>query len=924
MNIKVSGQASVLWAKKRAENGRHAWLPVIVHLIDTQNSINWLFNHWLSRGQRDLLIGASTEQETQKLVKFLGFIHDVGKATAAFQIKESYDRDEILDDQLKSQLSSGGFLNLDELFLVSPNKSPHAIAGEAIIESLGIPVSVGAIIGGHHGKPAVEPPRGQIRDYTANYFQSDNETECQEPWKHVQQELLSCGLRTSGYQTVEDVPVITQPQAVLLEGLLIMSDWLASSEYLFDRAKKVPLFPLINIDESWKDIDMNQRFRQAMMAWDFGGEWMPEKITVEDPYKLRWGFEARPVQSAITKEISKVTDPGIIIIEAPMGIGKTEIALVAVEQLAYISGMDGVFMGLPTQATTNAMFGRVEEWLRFLAQTQNDNFQIKLMHGRSQFNQKYRCLPSAANVYDNDESGEIVVNSWFSGKKSILTKFTVGTIDNLLLMGLKQKHLFLRHLGFSGKVVIIDEVHAYDSYMNQYLYKAINWLGAYHVPIVILSATLPTEKRNSLLRAYLRGKYGRQYRKEVNARAGWEESQAYPLLSIVDGRQIKQVSEFPGRSDQKEMKIQVHRLNLSDEELIKDVVNKIRDGGIAGVIVNTVKRAQSLAKLVPKDLKLMLLHSAFLATDRINQETELQKAVGKKGHRPERMIVIGTQVLEQSLDIDFDVLYTDIAPMDLILQRAGRLHRHQIKRSEALIQPQLFIMGIEESDEYGKGNEAVYSKYLLMKTDHFLQETITLPDDISLLVQRVYEIGSDQDVLGINLARANYDVELERQRKKAKVFQIDSPKLKVGATIHNWLGRGLGKVDQDEQKAGAAVRDIKETLEVILVQHTSKGNYWLDGRQLSCVNPQEIAQQLIRIPSVVTPTSGQVDQAIKELETLTSQYFSSWQDNIWLKGALSLPLDENLSIVFEGWRLAYSSDLGLKYEKDDERGQQKL
>lgn len=918
MVIKLSKQTTSLWAKKRSTDGRQYWLPLIVHLTDTQNVINWLFEHWLSPGQQRLLAGSLPEAETQRLVKFVGVIHDIGKGTAAFQMKTSYDHDAELDDELKARLSRNGFLALDDVCLASAKKSPHAIAGEAIIEDFGVPASIGAIIGGHHGKPAKESPTDQIVDYTANYYQSDNVPARQQPWRTVQSDLFNYGLTSSGYQSVAEVPDITQPQAVILEGLLIMADWLASSEYL-DREQKRPLFPLVSLDQSWRDINLKQRFRQAISAWDVDGEWAPQRVDLKQPYQERWKFIPRPVQTTMTQAIGEALDPGMVIIEAPMGLGKTEIALLAAEQLAYTTGRDGLFMGLPTQATTNAMFDRVTAWLKVLAGGQNENFQIKLMHSKSQFNPKYRELPHAANVYDEDQSGEVVVNDWFAGKKSILTKFTVGTIDHLLLMGLKQKHLFLRHLGFSGKVVIIDEVHAYDAYMNQYLEKAIAWLGAYHVPIIVLSATLPKAKRNTLLKAYLKGKYGRTYQRELTAPKGWEDTQAYPLLSILDGHQLKQVKSFPGQSDQQPTVLHVQRLNLSDEALVAQVVSKIADGGIAGIIVNTVKRAQALAQLLPPDIKTMVLHSAFLAPDRAAQETALQKLIGKQGERPAKMIVIGTQVLEQSLDIDFDVMYTDVAPMDLILQRAGRLHRHHLARPEKLRTPQLFVMGIGENDDYGKGNEAVYGKYLLMKTDHFLKDTIHLPGDISPLVQAVYDPETDDQVPGITAARAKFDADLKRETRKAQVFQIGEPKLRAGKTIHGWLGRSLGNVDQDEQKASAAVRDIKETLEVILIQHTAEGNFLLDGHRLAEVSSQEIAQQIIRLPAVITPGPDQLEQAIQDLETLTARYFSGWQSDLWLKGALALPLDQTFSTTFEEWQLSYSSKLGLKYVKEDDQ-----
>lgn len=912
--LALSKQGLALWAKKRTEDGEQLWLPLIAHLVDTQNTINWLFNHWLSEGQRQLLSQNLSGEEIQRLVKFVGFTHDIGKATPAFQKKPSYGGDKSLDDQLIEKLLRSGFSELKELVLASAKYSPHAKAGEAILRAADVPKSVAAIVGGHHGKPESQAPDDDIAVHTANYLQSDNDQKLQNTWKLVQKGLLDYGLKSSGYQKIDEIPSIGQPEAVILEGLLIMADWLASSEYM-NNDKELTLFPLIKEDQSWDDIDMTARFHHAMRTWYLGGEWEPQRVLdTGDPYKARWGFNARPVQATMTKAIGETIDPGMVIVEAGMGLGKTEIALIAAEQLAYIKGQDGVFMGLPTQATSNAMFDRVDGWLEILAKSQSENFEIKLMHGKAQFNKHYSELPNAANI---DDSGAVVVNGWFSGKKSILTKFTVGTIDNLLLMGLKQKHLFLRHLGLSGKVVIIDEVHAYDMYMNQYLYKAINWLGAYHVPIVILSATLPKEKRNSLLKAYLRGKYGRRFKKVFEAPSDWKDNQAYPLLSILDGSHLKQVSEFNGQGDQGVQKLQINRLNIPDSELISNVLEKINGGGIAGVIVNTVRRAQDLAKLVPQGVQMMILHSSFLATDRAIQENALQKAIGKSGDRPVKMIVIGTQVLEQSLDIDFDVLYTDIAPMDLILQRAGRLHRHHIKRPQALQIPQVFIMGINDFGDYGDANESVYPKYLLMKTDHFLKETIVLPDDNSKLVQKVYSSETDTDVTGIDESKAEFDAYLKKEKDKSKVFQIAEPNFRETATIHGWLDRGQADVDKDEQKAEAAVRDIRETLEVILVQHTNKGDFLLDGRKLRDVETREIAQQVIRIPAAITP---RIDQTIDHLETLTSRYYREWQEDIWLKGALALPLDEQFSVKIGEWYLKYSSKFGLSYSKEDDHG----
>ncbi|MDF7668684.1 CRISPR-associated helicase Cas3' [Lactobacillus sp. ESL0703] len=914
----LSKKTLALWAKKNTENGQQRWLPLIAHLTDTKKVINFLYNHWLSNNQRQFLKGNLSDDEIHKLIKFLGFIHDVGKATPAFQTKESYANDKNLDSELIEKLIRQGFSGLDDLQLPLQKESPHNRAGEALLLKFGVPENVAALIGGHHGKPEADAPYNEIGNQKANYYQSDQNKALQRPWQQVQKELFDYGLATAGYESATDIPNITQPQAVILEGLIIMADWLASSEHTNNGED---LFPLISLDQTWYDLNMEERFEKAMHNWYLSEEWEPQKVSeATDPYEKRWGFEARPVQRTITKAIGETTDPGMVIVEAPMGLGKTEIALVAVEQLAYITGADGLFMGLPTQATSNAMFSRVEHWLQKLSDEQKGDFSIDLMHSRKAFDDEYKKLPDAENVVDDTDKGAITVNSWFSGKKSILTKFTIGTIDNLLSMGLKQKHLFLKHLGLSGKVVVIDEVHAYDAYMSQYLYKAIRWLGTYHVPIVILSATLPTEKRKLLIQSYLIGKYGWQFALKFKAPADWENNQAYPLVSILDGCQLKQISEFPGQSDQKTQKLQVSRINLPDEELVADILDKIKAGGVAGVIVNTVKRAQSLAKLVAQeDVELMVLHSAFLAPERTKQETKLQDAIGKidkKSKRPEKLVVIGTQVLEQSLDIDFDVLYTDIAPIDLILQRAGRLHRHEIARPKGLEQPQLYVMGINDFGDYGPANESIYHKYLLMKTDHFLPEQITLPDDISNLVQQVYNPKTDSEINGIEKAKKEFNLYIEKEEQKASDFQIDDPDPEE--SIHGWLNYDQLDVDKDEQKASASVRDIQETIEVILIKHTTKGNFLINGQNLAQVSDYDISEQIIRLPTAITQYANEIEAVIKRLEELTNEYCADWQNSVWLKGALALPLDENLTTTLGKWTLQYSEQFGLSYTKDDD------
>ncbi|WP_267202588.1 CRISPR-associated endonuclease Cas3'' [Limosilactobacillus kribbianus] len=389
MGIKeLSVRAQSLWAKKENKEGQELWLPLIAHLIDTKNVINWLYQNWLDANQQRIIQQDLTDDEVESLVKFVGYFHDIGKATPAFQTKASYNGDHELDNVLMEKLLRTGFNRLNEFSPASRRKSPHALAGETIMEQAGLDPTVGAIIGAHHGKPVDEyfNFRRQYSTYRENYIQSDKDKKLEEPWENVQQELIEYGLNLVGYLDIHEVPKVTQAQAIILTGLLIMADWLASSEYL-GNDHSIPLFPLIRLDQNFSDLNMRERYQNAIIQWDVSDHWTPRAVVNSaEHYQKRWGFKPRVVQKLMSESIGKILDPGMLIIEAPTGIGKSEIAMTAVEQLASRCGTTGLFMGLPTQATNNAMFSRIDKWVNSLAKEDNEKLAIKLMHSKAQFN----------------------------------------------------------------------------------------------------------------------------------------------------------------------------------------------------------------------------------------------------------------------------------------------------------------------------------------------------------------------------------------------------------------------------------------------------------------------------------------------------------------------------------------------------------
>lgn len=915
MHIKTN-----LWGKKKEKDGQYYWLPLEQHLLDTGNIMIQLWNHWLSEGQRKFIMESISESEVEagvSLASFLGLVHDLGKSTPAFALKPSFNNQSPdLDKILTENLIKSGFSGLENWSTESSSKSPHALASQVLLEAYGVREDIASIVGGHHGRTANDKQeiRVQLATYTANYCQYDHDGECAENWREVQRKLFEWALEGAGYRNVAELPEIKRPAQVLLQGLLIMADWIASNEEYF------PLFPIDKEEEAFQE----ERLESGWERWSKTYLWTPNYFhDIDEQYNKRFQFRPRQIQRAFSEVIDKVQNPGIIILEAPMGVGKTEAALLGVEQMAEKGKCSGMFFGLPTQATSDGIFSRIKDWVGKIAGETSDNKSLQLVHGKAQFNETFQNLKNAENIYADE--GSVVINEWFTGRKTaILDDFVVGTVDQLLLAGLKQKHLALRHLGLSKKVIVIDEVHAYDAYMGEFLYRVVEWLGAYRVPIIILSATLPASRRTRLVETYCRG-MGMKKRNIKAAFTDWKETEAYPLITYTDGDWVGQMRDFP-LENTKEVKVEL----LEEDDLAATLQRELSNGGIAGIIVNTVKRAQKIAEkleVVFVQENISVLHSGFLAPHRREKEAQLLDEIGKNAKRPQLRIVIGTQVLEQSLDIDFDVLFTDIAPMDLLLQRIGRLHRHrETERPGNLKNPVVYIMGIQAMAEFEEGTRKIYGDYLLIRTQLALPGNLALPADISKLVQQVYKEQESSEVeleVPVSIiekykeAKAKDELKIKEKEKNSNVFRLKGPYDLEENSLIGWL---KDDIPSDTEEAGLAkVRDGSESIEVILVKRKENELYLLDditsiSGELTPALAKKISQQTIRLPHIFC---FETDKIIKELEMRNYAELSRWQDEPWLEGSLGIVLDEHNSAELIGYKLHYDIQYGLMVGKEE-------
>lgn len=906
----LSFAAERLWAKK-ARTGGSGWLPLATHLEDSAALAKRLWAGWTPEGTRRRIAEGCCcgEDAAKQLFVFLAAAHDIGKALPLFQAKTSGFPANDLDERLTEALVSAGLAMQAHSAFTAAKYSPHALAGQMVLEAAGCDRTVSVIVGAHHGRPASAQAwmdGAEERQETNFYIRRSERAR----WDAVRAELIDFALETAGFAGFDDMPKPDVAAQMLLTGLLIMTDWLASNERYF---------PYIGVDDEPRMGTGKTRAAAAYREMDFlKTVWQPANWAAADgAFQSRFGFPMRPLQRAVIETANGISAPGLLLIEAPMGVGKTEPALAAAEIFAATSGRSGVYFALPTQATSDGMFPRLLNWVNGL---DDGAHSVELVHAKAQFNDVMRGLAhlgGGSEIAPDDADGAVVY-TWFEGQKTaLLADFAVGTIDQLLRLALKQKHVMLRHLALSNKVVVIDECHAFDSYMNVYLKRTLRWLGAYGVPVILLSATLSAGKRAELVRAYLGNE---RAAKNQDFKTG-VACDAYPLLTYTEGGTVFQKAVEAGVAG-----VTVDVEPLGEEKLEETLCALLADGGCAGVIVNTVRRAQAVAQTLLARFgsdTVRLLHARFTTTDRIEKERALRAELGKPGDgtvRPFRRIVVATQVVEQSLDLDFDVIMTDLCPADLLLQRMGRLHRHVRARPEALKKARCFVLGAQE-ETFEPGAAAIYGEYLLMRTRALLPPRLRLPEDISPLVQAVY--GGEEAALpsipaGYEDAKAAWALRVAEKEQRAEAFRIAPP----------WKGAGndiTGFLDSDVKEAAgeAAVRDAEDTLEVVAVCRDARGELRLisDGRLLPHATPDDatarlIARESLRLPALFGKPY-RIDAAITALEQGSGKELAAWQSSPWLRGSLFLILDAQREATLLEYQMKYDGFYGLTCEKED-------
>lgn len=1034
-------ETASFWAKTGDKESPTRGLSLVQHMLDAGSVAARLWDTWLAPGLQKRFSEHLhlSKEDTRALVCWLAATHDMGKATPEFSGQLDARRDENLA-VYRQRIEQQDFEFPEDL--VTPTsglRCPHSKYSQSILIHLltsnienmprEVAVTLASISGAHHGTPA---------DYLSNSADLSNVIldRLSPKWHATWQELYTITMERFGASSAlqqlarhgQTIPVSVQ---FCITGFVIMSDWIASNPDFFPMGTFGSAEQEQRVRIGWQALGLEQRWIAAL-------DTNPD-TPAADLYASRFGWSnptLRPMQEVVVEAARSMQSGGMMCIEAPMGQGKTEAGLIAAEFLAQATGRTGVAFAAPTQATSNALFDRVIEWVKYqtnnVAQEHGEPIKPHSMflgHSKNRFNKSYEAL-SKADIFDESSTPgrennrktlrpgtSLARHSWLSGtKKGLLSSFVVCTIDQVLMTALQTRHVMLRHLGLSSKVIIIDEVHAYDAYMSKYLSAALYWLGQMNTPVILMSATLPSATRDDLMKSYAKGlKIGAEPDK-VAAPAPPSQND---LMAKMKARLAGiQVAPKPEASEEPFLDLDypvVHTLTAEDNgtpkkwkveqpveqteielKLIADspecVLNVLEplanDHGCAAVICNTVGRAQEMHAFLSErfgEEHVVLTHSRFTATHRAEQEELLVSKLGKKAHyseadgedssRPHRLIVVGTQVIEQSLDLDFDVMITDFAPVDLVLQRMGRLHRHDSRssseRTPAYRKPVCYVRGVEtfgshdEAPDFPRGSKAVYEPMILLSSyaqllPHFDGEPIRIPADISPLVQKAYQENASAEIPSAwSEVYENAKQECEKGKElaevRAKGYLLCAPQ-RAQYTMADCMNRLLKPDDlrfSDEQIGEAKVRDTDASLEVIaiIVERNQPGNpnsAIKSYRLLPSINGTDEAESLrfdasaddpptywqsmqlaassIRLPYQYSDAPnhrirGRILRFDVALDQLERERIENWQKSFMLEGQLILPFEEVEAGVYSyelcDYELVYTTQLGLQSFKLD-------
>ncbi len=805
-----------LWAK--ADRQSHRLHRLLYHMLDVGCVAMSLWDTAMPDEFKTFIAATCgmDVDDTGRLVAYWSALHDLGKASPIFQWhpRLSNDLKRVIEPELRgagikiSQWNSAATTRHEIISTWALTAQNGKGLWQNELDSSWAN-KVAAMIGGHHGEfpksDALAP--AQLLDIHRGGAE----------WDALRAELFAQVKRIFAPPIPRFTDDLDQVQEnrwlALIAAFISIADWIGSDEEFFAFAQ--------DEQDLARYVERTQASaRAAVAAAGFAGE----RATLEEiNFEPLFQRQPRKLQERFIEATRNLDAPALVILEAPTGIGKTEAALYLADRWCQQRQAQGLYVAMPTMATSNQMHGRTTE---YVAKRYGAAMETLLVHSQAELKTREAKSDSHAPFEDNakqerDQGQErVTARTWFlPRKRSLLAPFGVGTVDQSLMSILQTKHFFVRLLGLHNKVVIFDEVHACDTYMTELFKLLLKWLRALEAPVILLSATLPDATRRELVQAY-------------GGSANLPTAE-YPRATIV--RQGGQVSaiELPKPASRH---LKSDWIERGTDAIAARVKRELEQDGCVAVICNTVERAQQAHEAILKSApacapeNILLFHAR---TPRLWRNVKEKTVLGKfgpseKSTRPNRAIVVATQVIEQSLDLDFDVMISELAPIDFLIQRAGRLQRHD--RGTRAFPDRLVIACSLKPDgtpEFEK-DTYIYHPFTLLGTYFALRHRseMNLPADTPHLIEQVYgaeSIAGISEIEKAMLAKAQDDLknENEKEKRDARAKLIPEPndyQFKYGANLD---------LDEDDPTLHKAFRALTRNddpgLSLLCLHRTARG-----------------------------------------------------------------------------------------------------
>ncbi len=594
-----------------------------------------------------------------------------------------------------------------------------------------------------------------------------------------------------------------------LAGLTTLCDWIASGDESFVYSSEVKTLKEYFSKASKKAVKALQKAETVSSS--LSAEMGINRLFPE------FADRPTPLQQYCDK-VTVMDKPQLFILEDVAGAGKTEASLILASQILKAGGGSGSFVALPTMATSNAMYERMAD-VYHLFYSDCEKPSLTLSHGSrhlsKRFCDSYRSnlneLPQSGEQFDEDrDEGKAHCSQWLadSSKKALLADVGVGTVDQILIAGLPVRYQSLRAFGMAQKVLIVDEVHAFDPYMLRLLENVIAAQAAFGASVILLSATLPISVRKRFCAAFAEG---------LNVEAPeLTETEVFPLITAFSSDGFSETGVNTRLSVAREVDVAFHECV---DEVYEQIEKSVAEGKCVCWIRNTITDVmKSFEELQNRGMsKLDMFHSRFALKDRLVIEQRILERFGKNSTQEMRtgQILIASQVVEQSLDLDFDVMISDLAPIDLLIQRAGRLHRHNHRGDRG--KPVFYLHIPKEPDEpteswfsgaFPSAQWVYRDTALLWRTKEALkrQKRLKMPEEARLLIESVY--GEETEINSPDVFITSEDSVWAEALNQKSIADFNRLKFEQG---YSRLSSDMNKWENDE-KVSTRLSDRANTL----------------------------------------------------------------------------------------------------------------